>query len=355
MKIVGIGDLLIPSEYIKRGFQNMENEGFTLQVVDWKVESEEALQHINLMIEQHGSEAYEPPAEILNAVKDADIIITQFCPITKKVIDSCISLKAIGVLRGGVENVNVDYASQKSILVFNTPGRNANAVADFTVGMLLAECRNIARSHMQLKEGKWIRDYSNKGNIPDLAGKRAGIIGYGNIGRKVAKRLKAFDMDIVAYDPYIKQEDCDVKLVSLETLFETSDFVCIHYRLTKETEKMITRELIGRMKPTAYLINTARSGLVDEDALADALNSRRIAGAAIDVFDEEPPGISYKLVTPENVTITPHLAGTTKDAFTGSPYLLSEDMIKLFNKSGSPRFIINAESCTSNVLLKERV
>lgn len=352
MKIVGIGDLLIPSADIKNGFENLKKQGHHVSTVDWKLDGYEELQNINLLVEQEGSETYEPPQYILDAVKDADIIITQFCTITKRLIDYCTNLKAIGVLRGGIENVNIEYASSKGILVFNTPGRNANAVADFTVGMLISECRNIAKAHRELKAGNWVRDYSNASYVPDLKDKTAGIIGYGNIGRKVAQRLKGFEMKIIAYDPYISDAD-GVDMVSLETLMKESDFVTIHSRLSAETEKMINAELLSLMKPTSYFINTARSGLVDEDALCEVLKAQKIAGAALDVFEVEPPGKDYKMVTLDNVTITPHLAGGTRDAFTQSPKLLSEELEKVLNKERLSPNILNKNRCPDNIIIKD--
>ena len=351
MKIVGIGDWLIPCSDIEKGFEKLAGTGIETQVVNWDLENVEMLQHINLLVEQGGSEAYEPDDSIISAVRDADIIITQFCPMTRRVIDACPNLKAIGVLRGGVENVNVAYATEKGILVFNTPGRNANAVADFTVGMLISECRNIAKAHMELKNGNWVRDYTNAAFVPDLCEKTVGIVGYGNIGRKVAKRLKAFDMHVIAYDPFVKPEQCDVPLVSLPELMAQSDFVTLHSRMTKDTVHMINAEMLALMKPTAYLINTARSGLVDEDALCDALRNHRIVGAALDVFEQEPPGKDYKLVTLDNVTIAPHLAGGTRDAFSYSPVLLLNEMKKVFFEKKLTHYLMNAASCRDNPLL----
>lgn len=341
MKIVGIGDLLIPEQYIKEGFKEFEKNGHTVQTIQWNLKSYEELQNINLLVETKGSEAYQPPEEIIEAVKDADIIITQFCPITQKLIDKAKNLKMIGVLRGGYENVNVSYATQKGILVCNTPGRNANAVADFAVGMLLAECRNIARSHTNLKDGKWIRDYNNKGQVPDLSERIVGIVGFGEIGQKVAKRLQGFDMKILVYDPYVEQVPDYVKSVSLVELMRSAQFVTLHSRLTKQTEHMINKEMLSYMRQDAYLINTARSGLVDEQALYEILKNKKIAGAAIDVFDEEPPGKEYPLVTLDNVTITPHLAGGTTDAFLNSPKLHAKEMLRIL-KGKSSRYLVNS-------------
>ncbi|MGN7286589.1 2-hydroxyacid dehydrogenase [Shouchella rhizosphaerae] len=342
MKIIGIGDLLIPETFIYEGFQIFNDEHVEVNTIQWAMNSHEELQNINLLVETKGSEVYEVPDYILDFIKDADILITQFCPITKKVIDHCKNLKAIGVLRSGYENINVEYAKEKNIVVFNTPGRNSNAVADFAVGLLLSECRNIAKSHLNMKKGLWLRDYTNHESVPNLSGKTVGIVGYGEIGRKVAQRLKGFEMNIIAYDPYVSGELENVKLVSLEELMRQSDFVTLHTRLTKETEKMINRDLIRLMKPTAYLINTARSGLIDETALYEALKDKKIIGAALDVFDQEPPGKDYPLVTLENVTVTPHLSGGTIDAFTNSPKLLAKAMKKAFNGEES-RYIVTKD------------
>lgn len=342
MNLVGIGDLLIPETLIQHGFSNFEKVGISLKTIEWKMKNYEELQNINLLIETKGSEAYEVPDYIIDAIRDADIIITQFCPVNRKVLDTCKRLKAVGVLRGGTENVNLDYANEKGVSVFHTPGRNANAVADFTVGMLIAECRNIAKSHMNLKNGEWVRDYVNKDSVPDLADKSVGIIGLGEVGRRVAKRLSAFDMKIVAYDPFIKMGPENVEMVSLEKLMQVSDFVTIHARLTAETEHLVNAHMLSLMKPTAYLINTARSGLIDEKALYEVLKTKKIMGAAIDVFDEEPPRRNYPLVMLDNITVTPHLAGGTRDAFTSSPRLLAAEMIKLLNGADS-RFVLNPD------------
>lgn len=342
MKIAGIGDLLIPAEYIRKGFEAFEKAGYEVKTTDWDLKDYEELQNINLKVESEGCEAYEPSDAIVEFVRDADVIITQFCPITKRVIDACKNLKIIGVLRGGYENVNVNYATEKNILVYNTPGRNSNAVADFTVGMMISECRNIARAHKNLKEGHWIRDYDNKVSVPDLTGKTVGIVGLGEIGKKVARRLHGFDMEILAYDPFVKEVPEYITMVTLEELMRRSMFVTLHTRLSADTERMIDSEKLGMMQKDAYLINTARSGLVDEEALYEVLAAKKIAGAAIDVFDEEPPARNYPIVTLENVTVTPHLAGGTQDAFTGSPQLLSKEMIRIFEGKSS-RYIVNQD------------
>ncbi len=330
MKLLGIGDLFIPCDYIENGIRNIEN--VEVSTIEWKLKGFDELQNINLIVEQGGRENYEVPSYIIEAAQDADIVITQFCPITEKFVDACPNLKYIGVLRAGTENVCVEYAQKKGIKVFNTPGRNAHAVSDFTVGMMIAEARNIARGHYGIKNGDWIREYPNSGDIPDFGGRTVGLIGYGEIGRLVAKKLSGFDMNILVYDPYCKS--ADVPLVDLDTLMKESDFVSLHARLTEANYHMIGERELSLMKKTAYIINTSRSGLIDEKALYNALAEKKIMGAALDVYDVEPPAKDYPLVTLPNVTLTPHMAGGSNDAFKNTPKRLIEDMKNAF--AGNP-------------------
>ncbi len=336
-KLVGIGDLFIPCEYIEKGMSHLKDMDIDVSTVEWKLSDFDELQHINLLVEQGGREDIPVPAEILEAVKDADILITQFFPVGKELIDACTNLKTIGVLRAGVENVNVEYAKEKGIEVFHAIGRNAHSVSDFTVGAIICEARNIARGHAGIKNGQWIRNYSNNGMIPDLCEKTVGIIGYGEIGRLVAKKLSGFDMNLLVYDPYYHGND--IKTVSLEELMVQSDFVTLHARLTAENEHMIDARLLSMMKPTAYIINTSRSGLIDEAALVEVLKEKKIAGAFLDVFDHEPPAIDDPLVQLDNVTLTPHMAGGSNDAFLNTPKLMANALAE--HMSGKPsRFLI---------------
>ena len=152
MKIVGIGDLFIPAVYIEKGFAPLRELGHELVVMDWPVANFDELQNANLLVETQGCQALQPPECVFEACRDADVIITQFCTVTRELVDSCSRLKAVGVLRGGTENVCVEYAKEKGIRVFNAPSRNAEAVSDFAIGMMIAEARNIARGHLGLKK-----------------------------------------------------------------------------------------------------------------------------------------------------------------------------------------------------------
>lgn len=329
MKIVGIGDLFIPASYIEKGFAPLREKGHLVEVMDWPLKSFDELQNYNLLVETQGCQALQPPQCIFELCADADVIVTQFCTVTRELVDACPKLKAIGVLRGGIENVCSEYAREKGIEVFNAPGRNAEAVSDFTVGMIICEARNIARGHHGILTGRWIRDYSNSGMIPDLPGRTVGLIGCGAIGMKVAKKLSGFDMTLLGYDPFASAERCKeagIEPVELDELMARADFVSLHARLTAENRHLIDARRLALMKPTAYLINTSRAGLIDEAALVEALRAKKIAGAALDVYEHEPPQPDDPLLALDNVTLTPHMAGGSNDAFFNTPILLRKRM-----------------------------
>jgi len=178
------------------------------------------------------------------------------------------------------------------------------------------ENKNIARSHHYMKEGRWVKSYINQRYIRNMNKCTVGLIGYGAIGSRVAKKLKGFESQILVYDPFVSIEQIEkdgVKVVELDQLLKTSDFVSVHLRLSDKTKKFMGKREFAQMKKTAYFINTARAGLVDTEALTDALKNREIGGAAIDVFDQEPLPFDHPYLNLENVTLTSHLAGTSSD------------------------------------------
>jgi D-3-phosphoglycerate dehydrogenase len=231
----------------------------------------------------------------------------------------------------------VDAATQRGILVVNATGRNANAVSDFTIGLMLAEARNIARSHYEIKMGRYREPFPNREYIPDMYGKTVGLFGFGYIGKLVAEKLSGFKMNILVHDPYIDASEIEkygAKAVDKDTLFKEADFLSINARLTEETYHVVGKEDIDKMKKTAFFVNTARAGLVDYDALADALRDHRIGGAGLDVFDEEPIPQDSPYLKMDNVTLTAHLAGGTLDATLRSPELLIERIGKAIKGEG---------------------
>lgn len=291
------------------------------------------LQRRRLVVEQQGPGVEEVP-ELLRRHPEAEVALGLFCPFSAETMDLLPALHLIGVARAGVENVDVPAATERGILVVNVMGRNAEAVSDYVIGLLLSEIRNIARAHAAIQRGQWRKQFPNSDYVPELRGKTVGIAGFGHIGRLVARKLSGFAVRVLAFDPWVSPDDMQslgVQSVDKETLFAESDFITLHARLTDESRHFVNRDALSLMKPTAYLLNTARSGLVDMDALVAALVEKRIAGAGLDVFEEEPIPANHPLLQLDNVTLTTHIAGTTTEALTRSPELLVEQIGRLSN------------------------
>lgn len=311
--------------------------------VDWKPASEEEFWFLRSQVEKLGPDAGKPPVELAEAVKDADVIITHHTPLNKALIQQS-RATFIGVCRAGTENVDVKAATEKGIKVMKTMGRNAEAVSDFTIALMLSELRNLARGHSALMQGEWKKKYPNSGFMGDMRDKTVGLVGFGYIGRLVAHKLSTFNVKILVYDPFVKGDvlrEFGVEPASLEDLCKQSDFISIHARLSKDTAGLIGKEAFAWMKPTVYLVNTARAGLIDEAALVEALANKKIGGAALDVFWTEPIPADHPLLKMDNVTLTPHLAGATKDTFRMTPYLLLRELQNVVHKQASSNWIVN--------------
>jgi D-3-phosphoglycerate dehydrogenase len=329
MRLLAIADTYIPAEIMGAGLAPLADCGVEIVVRQWTHDSLIALQEANLAIEQGGPEAVPLPDELSADLESFDMLVVQFAPVPARWLHRAAALRVIGVLRGGTENVDVAEATARGICVLNTPGRNARAVAECTLGLILAEVRNIARAHAGLRQGRWEREFPNTQEIPELYGKTVGLIGYGAVARLVAHYLVAFGSRIIAYDPYCPGDAAPAELVSLDELLRTADVISLHARLTPDNQHLLGAAELAKMKPSAILVNTARSGLIDEAALVDALTAGRIQGAALDVFDCEPLPLDHPLLRLANVTVTPHLAGSTIDAFRNSPRLLAGHLARL--------------------------
>ncbi len=274
-------------------------------------------------VKENVKEAFGDPEYIEEKIKGAEVVLSGFAPMTASIMDSDPSLKAIGIARGWPVNVDAAAATARGIMLIGTVGRNAISVADHTMGLILSESRHIARHSMALKTGTYFTDVEKLGRkylggyaFQELEGKTLGLIGFGEVGRRVSRRAHAFDMKVQVFDPYITAEalmkdDC-VK-TELEPLLKTSDFISIHAKLTPETTHMINKERLAMMKPSAVLINSARGEIIDEKALYVALKEKRIAGAALDVFEEDPVKPDNPLLKLDNVTVTPHTAGRSPE------------------------------------------
>jgi D-3-phosphoglycerate dehydrogenase len=264
-------------------------------------------------------------------IDGAEILVTHLAPLSAAIMDRCPSLKFVAVSRGGPVNIDMEAAKKRGVTVVNTPGRNASAVAEFTIGAILAETRLITRGHDALRRGEWRGDlYRADRTGEELSEMTVGVIGYGEIGTRVVRLLKAFGCRILVADPYVQLSAADladgVEQVALDKLLAESDIVTLHPRVTKETEKLIDAETLARMKPSAILINTARGPLVDYDALHDALVNKRIRSAMLETFSIEPVPPDWPLLKLENVTMTPHIAGASVKTVTYAAGLAAEEV-----------------------------
>lgn len=264
-------------------------------------------------------------------IDGAEILVTHLAPLSAGIMDRCPTLKFVVVSRGGPVNIDMKAARARGITVVNTPGRNASAVAEFTIGAILAETRLITRGHDALRRGEWRGDlYRADRTGEELSEMTVGVVGYGEIGMRVVRLLKVFGCRILVADPYVQLTAGDladgVEQVSLDQLLAQSDVVTLHPRVTKETEKLINAETLAQMKPTAILINTARGPLVDYDALYQAMAGGHLRGAMLETFAIEPVPADWPLLKLENVTLTPHIAGASVRTVTYAAGLAAEEV-----------------------------
>src|SRR5215203_6005013 len=261
------------------------------------------------------------PAELQAALTDCEgLIVRSETKVTADLLDRANSLRVVGRAGVGVDNIDVSAATIRGVVVMNAPDGNTITTAEHTIAMLISLARSIPQASSSLKAGRWDR---KKFIGVELQGKTL------RIGRVVASRARAMGMLIVAYDPFIAPEqsrDLEIELAPLDEVFARADFLTVHTPLTSETRGLVDREAISRMKKGARIINCARGGLVDEDALYEAITSGAIAGAALDVFSEEPPPSDHKLLQLDQVIVTPHLGASTKEAQEGVAFTVAEQM-----------------------------
>ena len=254
-------------------------------------------------------------AELIATIADYDgLIVRSATKVTSEVLGAAARLRVVGRAGVGVDNIDVTVATQLGIIVMNTPQANAIAAAEQTMALMLAATRHTTESHRALSEGRWER---SKWVGTEIYHKTLGIIGLGRIGRLVATRAHAFGMDVVAYDPYVSEEtalEAGVDLVPIEELFSEADYVTLHASSSPETENLIDSEAIESMKDGVVIVNVARGILIDEAALAAALQSGKVRAAAIDVYRTEPPEGDHPLIGLANVVHTPHLGASTTEA-----------------------------------------
>lgn len=274
--------------------------------------------------------------DVCQFIDDAEILVNHLAPLSAAMMDRLPALKMVAVSRGGPVNIDMNAARVRSIRVVNAPGRNASAVAEFTIGAILAESRRITRGHESLRKGQWRGDLYRA----DLTGRElhemtVGVIGYGQIGTRVVKLLRAFGSKILVADPYVQLSADDVAdgvvQVSLDQLLNAAHVVTLHPRVSEETRHIINAETLSQMRSDAILINTARGPLVDYPALLSALKDGIIAGAMLETFDVEPPPENSEMLSLPNVTLTPHIAGASVYTVTKAARMAAEEVRRYIN------------------------
>jgi D-3-phosphoglycerate dehydrogenase len=308
------------------------------------------------------------PEELIQEIHDIDMFIVEFEEIAEEVLTRSKHLKLIASVRAGPQaNIDIEAATRRGILVLYSPGRSSDVVADFTIGLLLAATRYIAKGHFLVKTSQltevnprrpglaprdivWVTN--NPENFPylklkgiGLTGKTLGILGLGAIGKEVARRAVAFKMNVIAHDPYVSRENAErigVRLVDKDTLFREADFVSVHVKVEPKTLALVGKRELELMKPTAFLINTARGAIVDQKALYRVLKERRIAGAALDVFENEPLKPNDPFLGLDNVVLTPHIAGACYDNYEKASSIVTGG-IEDYLKGVTPQHVVNPD------------
>ena len=281
------------------------------------------------------------PAELTAAVSDCEaLIVRSQTQVTAEVLDAASELKIVARAGVGVDNVDMEAATRLGVVVANAPQSNSLSAAEHTMGLLLAQARNIPQAHGDLTAGNW-----NRGQFQgvELSGKTLGIVGFGRIGQLVAERAASFHMNIVTYDPYIPEDLCKrlrVEQVSLEQLFSQADFVTLHVAKTAETANLVNAELLAQAKPQLRLINVSRGGVINEADLAAAIESGQIAGAALDVFETEPPAADSPLLALPQVVVTPHLGANTAEAQDKAGQSVASQVVQMLDGQ-LPRYAVN--------------
>jgi D-3-phosphoglycerate dehydrogenase / 2-oxoglutarate reductase len=273
-------------------------------------------------------EASGTEEQLIEALGDAEICLTQMAPLTRRVIEASPRLRLIGIGRGGPVNANLRAAAEHGVAVCCAPGRNANATAEHTLGLILAAARRIPQTHAELVAGRWRSDYYRYDAVGiELRGSTVGLIGGGAVGHRVAELLAAFGAHVLIHDPYLTESGV-AELVSLDELLSRAQILTLHARVTPETIGMVGAPQIAAMPAGSIIVNCARGTLLDYDAVCDAIDAGHLFGAAFDVFPEEPIPAGSRLLSTPGIALTPHLAGASRQTAANAASILAEDVAR---------------------------
>ncbi|MEV5571739.1 2-hydroxyacid dehydrogenase [Spirillospora sp. NPDC052269] len=270
--------------------------------------------------------------ELIEALQGVQVCVTQMAPLTRRVLEACPDLAFFGVSRGGPVNANLEAATEHGVAVAFAPGRNAAATAEHTLGMIMAAVRRIPQTHTDLHAGLWRGDYYRYEEVgPEIEGSTVGLVGYGAVGSRVARMLNALGARVLVHDPYATDLGDVAELVSLDELLSRAQILSLHARVTPETTGMIGAAELAALPEGAVVVNCARGALLDYDALCDSLDKGHLYAAACDVFPEEPIPAGSRLLSTQNLTVTPHLAGASKQTAVNAARILAKDVARHLN------------------------
>ena len=323
------GDPQQPSEAMYESAGFLEDHGVEFERMEWRGDVSAAeFRDVTMDMESRGPDDYDASA-LVDALDDVQFLIVHKAPVSRTVFEHGDDLEVVAAARGGTENVDREAAADHDVTVLHAPGRNADAVADYAVSFALSVHRRIPHFVETTGRGEWDLEFDPKGLPRDVTNLTIGVVGFGNVGRKVAERWAGFDPEILAYDPYVDEETTRAHgavPAELDETLESADVVTVHARLTADTRHMLDADAFDQMGEDALLVNTARGGLIDTDALVQALESEAIGGAALDVFEEEPIPEGHPLLGFDDVWLSPHTAGSTRDAVYNGARIVADDL-----------------------------
>jgi len=323
------GDPQQPSEAMAESAGFLSEHDVTFERMEWHGDlSADAFRDVTMDMESRGPGDYDD-SEIADRLDGIDYLIVHKAPVSRAVFERADDLAVVAAARGGTENLDLDAAADHGVTTLHAPGRNANAVADYAVSFALAVHREIPQFVASTGRGKWALSFDPAGLPRDVTSLTVGIVGFGNVGRAVAKRWAGFEPEILAYDPFVDDEtirEHGADPVPFETMLNRADILTLHARLTADTEHLFDADAFETMNEAALLVNTARGGIIDTDALVTALERGDIGGAALDVFEEEPIPAGHPLLSLDNACLSPHTAGSTRDAVYNGARIVAEDL-----------------------------
>ncbi|WP_225333537.1 NAD(P)-dependent oxidoreductase [Halomicrobium urmianum] len=331
------GDPQQPSEAMYESAGHLQDRGVTVERMDWRADLSGAdFRDVTMDMEERGPSDYDASAIVEN-VAGVEFLVVHKAPVSRAVIEAGEDLEVVAAARGGVENLDVEAAAEHGVTVLHAPGRNADAVADYAVAFGLAAHRRIPHFVETTGRGEWALEFDPAGLPRDVRSLTVGVIGLGNVGRNVVERWSGFGPEVLGHDPYV--DDGDIKDLGatpagFEETLANADLVTLHVRLSEETHHLIDADALEAMDDDALLVNTARGGLVDTDALVDALEAGDVGGAALDVFEEEPLPEDHPLLSLENAWLSPHTAGSTRDAVLNGSRIVADDLAAILSGEG---------------------